>query len=137
MVAPMSTPSHIGTLDYLVEVAKDWTVNSFAQARDSDFAFTAHRFVLDDHTVRRRAIRRGSREASNPLQAVGRPRQPIAWARGEVATFLVDTQSGAVDFEQEVVEILAVEGDDVLAETAVVVRILGLPPCLGPFSAVA
>jgi hypothetical protein len=133
----MSPPPRLGTLDYLVEVAKDWSVSRFAEAQDSDFAFAAQRFVLDRHTVRRRAIPRRSREASNPLQTVGRPRHPIAWARGEVATFLADTESGAVEFQQEIVEVLAVEGDEVLAEFALVIRIPGLPPCLGRFSAAA
>jgi len=39
-----------------------------------------------------------------------------------------------VQYEQEIVEILALDDSDVLAECAFVVRIEGCPPCLGPFS---
>jgi hypothetical protein len=131
----MSTPPSIGTLDYLVEVAKDWTLSRFAEAQDSDFAFAARRFEFDGHTVRHSRVSPRSREASAPLQTVDQGSQPIAWARREVATFLADTESGVVAFEQEIVEILAVEGDDVVSEAAPVVRIPGLPPCLGRFSA--
>jgi hypothetical protein len=38
-----------------------------------------------------------------------------------------------VQYEQEIIEILALDDADVLAECAFVVRIEGLPPCLGPF----
>jgi hypothetical protein len=40
----------------------------------------------------------------------------------------------SVAYKQEIVEIIGVEEDDVVAEAAmVVVRIPGLPPCLGRF----
>jgi len=50
-----------------------------------------------------------------------------------VITVLADSEGGTVQYEQEVVEILAMDDSDVLAEFAFVVRICGLPPCLGPF----
>jgi hypothetical protein len=37
-----------------------------------------------------------------------------------------------VEFEQEMVEILAMDGDTVLGEAATAIRIPGLAPCLGP-----
>jgi hypothetical protein len=46
---------------------------------------------------------------------------------------LADCESGTKQYEQEVVEILAMEEDEVLAECAHVVRVEGFPPCLGPF----
>jgi hypothetical protein len=46
---------------------------------------------------------------------------------------LADSRSGTVEFEQEMVEILAMDGETVLAEAAAVIRIPGLAPCLGPF----
>ena len=48
-------------------------------------------------------------------------------------TLLADSDTGTVEFEQEMIEILAMEGETVLAEAAAVIRIPGLPPCLGPF----
>ncbi|MBV9006981.1 MAG: hypothetical protein JO181_20100 [Solirubrobacterales bacterium] len=60
---------------------------------------------------------------------------PTAWSHGTVVTLLVDSGSRTSAVEQEVVEILAVDGDLVLAEAAVVIRIPGLPPCLGAFGA--
>ncbi|MBV8990782.1 MAG: hypothetical protein JO372_19700 [Solirubrobacterales bacterium] len=52
-----------------------------------------------------------------------------------MVTVLADLESTTVAVEQEVVEVLAVDGDVVLAEAAAVVRIPGLPPCLGAFEA--
>jgi hypothetical protein len=128
----MST-QRLATLDYLVEVAKDWTLSCFTAAEDSDFVFTPHRFWLEDHTVRRRRIPRRSREAINPLETVGGDHPAVVWARSDVITVLVDAESGTVDFEQEIVELLGVEEDDIVAEAAPVVRIPGFPPCLGAF----
>src|SRR3954463_2629852 len=99
----MNAPQRLSTLDYLVEVAKDWTLSRFAAAENSDFAIAPHRFELDGHTVRRSGIPRRSREAASPLQAVGRPAHPIAWARSEVVTFLADTEYDTVEFQQEIV----------------------------------
>jgi hypothetical protein len=62
----MSTPQRLATLDYLAEVAKDWTISSFAAAGNSDFVLVPHRFELDGRTVRRRRTPRRSREAANP-----------------------------------------------------------------------
>jgi pimeloyl-ACP methyl ester carboxylesterase len=59
----------------------------------------------------------------------GRPRKPMAWARSETATLFADFTSGSVAYEQEIVEILGVEEDDLVAEAACVVRIGDLPPC--------
>jgi hypothetical protein len=43
------------------------------------------------------------------------------------------TDAGTVRFEQEIVEVLAIDGDELLAEAALVARVPGLPPCLGRF----
>jgi hypothetical protein len=129
----MSTPPRLVTLEYLTEVAKDWAVSSFAAAEDSDFVLIPHRFELDGPTVRRSRLSPDSKEASNPLAAVGRPRRPVAWARSDTVTLLADSESGPVQFEQEVVEVLAVDEDDVLADAAFVVRFPDFPPCLGAF----
>jgi hypothetical protein len=125
--------SRVSTLDYLVEVAKDWAFGAFAAAEDSDFVLVPHRFELDAHIVRRHRLSRRSREAVNPLRAVGRPADAMTWARAQVVTLLADCDSGSVEYEQEVVEILGVEEDDVVAAAACVIRIPGLPPCLGPW----
>jgi hypothetical protein len=130
----MDAPQPVASIEYLAEVAKDWALSLFAAAESSDFVLAPCRFELDGHTVRRCRIPRRSPEARNPLQTVGRTRQAVAWARSDVVTLLADTRSGTVEFQQEVVEILAVEQDDVLAEAAFVVRIPGFPPCLGRFS---
>lgn len=124
----MSTPPRLATLDYLAEVAKDWALSSFAAAEDSTFVLTPHRFELDGHTVRRRRLSTRSREASGPLAAVRRVRDPVAWARSDIVTLLADSESGSVEYQQEIVEILGAEEDDVLAEAAFVIRIPGFPP---------
>jgi hypothetical protein len=46
---------------------------------------------------------------------------------------LADSHTGTVEVEQEMVEILAMDGEAVLGEAATVIRISGLAPCLGPF----
>jgi hypothetical protein len=131
----MSTPRHLWTLDYLAEVAKDWALSSFAMAEHDDFALVHHRFELDGHTVRRRRIPRRSQEAADPLQAIRRTCRPVAWARSDVVTLLADCDSGTVEYEQEIVEVLAVdELGEIVVEAAFVVRIPGFPPCLGSFS---
>jgi len=50
---------------------------------------------------------------------------------------LIDTQTGTVGYEQEIVEVLAVDGSELLAEAAFVARAPGLPPCLGRFRPVS
>src|SRR4051812_46601094 len=131
----MNSPQRLATLDYLFEVAKDWTTSHFAGAENSDFVFAAHRFELEDHTVQRRRLPRRSREANDPLSAIGRPPRPVVWARTETVPLLMETASGPLQFEQEMVEILGTDGDDVIAEAAFIVRIPGLLPCLGRFGA--
>ena len=125
--------SRAGTVEYLLEVAKDWTCACFAAAQTSDFTLAPHRFELRGAAVRRQAISSGSREGESPLEAVRRARQPTAWAHCTVVTLLADSESGTDQYDQEVVEILALEDAEVVAECAFVVRIAGLDPCLGPF----
>jgi hypothetical protein len=127
----MSFLPDLNTLGYLTEVAKDWVTSSFAAAEDSDFVLAPHRFELAGSTVRRLSLPAGSPEATdpwaNPVDGA------VAWARSEKVTLLVDTGDETVAVEQEIIEILALDGDDVLAEAASVVRITDLPPCLGRF----
>lgn len=125
----MSASPRLSTLLYLAEVARDWVVSSFAAAEDGDFALVPHRFELDGHTVRRRPVR----EATHPLESLERPRAPVAWAWTDVVTRSLDVDGERVDLEQEIVEIVGTEDEDIVAEAALVVRIPGVPPCLGPF----
>jgi hypothetical protein len=55
------------------------------------------------------------------------------WSHSTVVTLLADAGADTLEFEQEVIEILAMEGEAVLAEAAAVVRVPGLGVCLGPF----
>ncbi len=48
-------------------------------------------------------------------------------------TLLLDSDSETVAIQQEVIEILAIDGDEIAAEAACVVRITDFPPCLGRF----
>ena len=123
----------VGTLEYLVEVAKDWTRARFAAAQTTDFALPPHRFELLGVAVRRRRVSPDSLEGQSPFDAVREARHPTAWAHATILTLLADSELGTDQYDQEVVEILAMEGTDVLVECAFVVRIAGLPPCLGPF----
>jgi hypothetical protein len=127
----MSSPPDLNTLGYLTEVAKDWVTSSFAATEDSDFVLAPHRFELTGSTVRRRSLPPGCPEATdpwaNPVDGA------VAWAHSERAILLVDAGDETFAVEQEIVESLAVDGDDVLAEAACVVRVTDLPPCLGPF----
>jgi hypothetical protein len=122
-------------IDYLVEIAKEWTVSCFASARSSQFMLAPHRFELTETGVRRRHVKPSSVEAESPLDAVVDVSHPTAWSHGTVVTLLVDSGPATSAVEQEVVEILAVDGEVVLAESAAVIRIPGLPPCLGAFGA--
>jgi hypothetical protein len=126
-------PSRLRTLEYVVEVAKDWTIAGFAAAQTSDFALAPHRFELLGAAVQRRALSASSIEAQSPLDAVRRARRPTAWAHSTVVTTLADTETGTIQYEHEVVEIVAMHDEEVVAECASVVRIEGFPPCLGPF----
>ncbi len=126
-------PSRVATIEYVVEVAKDWTLATFVAAESSEFVLLPHRFELCGTAVRRYAVSLNSPEARSPFDAVRRTQRPTAWSHSAVLTVLADSETGTVEFEQEVVEILAMDGDDVLAEAASVIRISGLPPCLGPF----
>jgi hypothetical protein len=128
----------VAVLDYLAEVAKDWVASSFAAAEDSDFVLAPQRFQFIGSTVRRGEVPRRSREAADPLASAGSAQPPTVWARSDTVTLLADsTDGGSVAYEQEIVEIVGVEEDDVLAEAATVVRIPALPPCLGRFGTVA
>jgi hypothetical protein len=126
----MSSPPDLNTLGYLTEVAKDWVTSSFAATQDSDFVLAPHRFELTGSTVRRRSLPADCPAAdpwANPVDGA------VAWAHSEKVTLLVDAGDETVAVEQEIIEILAVDGDDVLAEAASVVRITDLPPLLGRF----
>jgi hypothetical protein len=123
----------LGTLEYVVEVAKDWTTARFAQAQTADFALRPHRFELFGAAVQRRAISPLSLEGQSPFDAVQWAEHPTAWTHGTVLTMLADSESETAQYDQESVEILAMEGNEVLVECAFVIRVGGLPPCLGPF----
>ena len=133
MTGKSGTPLRVATAEYLVEVAKDWTVACFAAAENSEFVLRPHRFALSGAGVRRHALAPDSPEAASPLDAVRRAPAPTAWSHSTLVTLLADSDTGTVEFEQEMVEILAMEGETVLAEAATVIRIPGFSPCLGPF----
>lgn len=124
-------------IDYLVEIAKDWTTSCFASAQRNGFKLAPHRFELTGTGVRRCRVKPGSLEAISPLDAAADVAQPTAWTHATAITLLVDLDATTTAVEQEVVEILALDGHVVLAEAAAVVRIPGLPPCLGAFGAPA
>jgi hypothetical protein len=127
-------PPDVGTLQYVVEVAKDWTHARFAAAQTADFVLPPHRFEFLGAAVCRSSVSRGSLEGQSPFDAVRRAPHPTAWTHGTILTMLADSEAGtASQYEQEAVEILAMEGTEVLVECAFVVRTAGLPPCLGPF----
>ena len=102
-------------------------------AQTDDFTLPPHRFELFGAAVHHRAVPPASLEAQSPFDAVPRVGHPTAWTHGTVLTLLADSAAGTAQYDQEAVEILAMEGTDVLVECAFVVRIIGLPPCLGPF----
>ncbi len=133
MASKSGMPSPLATLEYVVEVAKDWTLARFAAAQRSEFVLGAHRFELCGTAIRRHPIAPGTPEASSPFDAIRRVDRPTVWAHNAVAIVLADSETGTLAFEEEVVEILAMEDDDVFADAASVIRISGLPPCLGPF----
>jgi hypothetical protein len=120
-------------VECLVAVAKDWTRARFAAEPNSEFVLTAHRFELCEAGFRRVALPAGSAEATCPLDAVTEVSTPTVWSHSTVVTLLAESDSGTLEFEQEVIEILAIEGETVLAEAAAAIRIPGLGVCLGPF----
>jgi hypothetical protein len=126
-------PTDVRALEHVVEVAKHWTLARFSVAQTTDFALAPHRFELCGGAVRRHAVPPQSPEGQSPFDAVHRSKRPTAWAHSAVLTVLADSDAGTVEYEQEVVEILAMDDSEVFAEFAYVIRICGLPPCLGPF----
>jgi hypothetical protein len=54
---------------------------------------------------------------------VARVTTPTVWSHSAIVTVLADSEDDTLEFEQEVVEILAMDGDAVLAEAAVVIRV--------------
>ena len=133
MTGRSGTPPRIATIEYLVEVAKDWTLARFAAAEHSEFILVPHRFELWGARVRRHALRPESREAASPFDAIPRASRPTVWSHSTLVTLLADSLTGTVEFDQEMIEILAMDGEMVLAEAAPVIRTPGLAPCLGPF----
>lgn len=133
MTGRSGTPPRIATIEYLVEVAKDWTLARFAAAQSTEFVLVPHRFELLGARVRRHALAPDSDEAASPFDAIRRAQTPTVWSHSTLATLLADSETGTVEFEQEMVEILAMDGETVLAESAAVIRIPGLAPCLGAF----
>jgi hypothetical protein len=127
------TSQGIATVEYLVAVAKDWTRARFAAAQSSQFVFAAHRFEPSGAGFRRVALPVGSPEAVCPCAAVTRAARPTVWAHSTVVSLLAESDAGTLEFEQEMIEILGMEGEAVLAEAAAVLRIPGLGVCLGPF----
>ncbi len=123
----------LASLEYVLEVAKDWTVARFAAAQDSEFILASHRFELHDHGVIHSMIATDSAEGRSPLDAVNSVVLPTAWTHSTLVTVLYDTEDGPVAREQEAIEILAMDDCEVLAEVAFIVRILDVPPCLGRF----
>ena len=123
----------LASLEYVLEVAKDWTVARFADAQDSAFVLASHRFELHDHGVIHSMLATDSAEGRSPLDALNSVEQPTAWTHSTVVTVLYDTEDGPIAREQEAVEVLAMDDRDVLAEVAFIVRILDMPPCLGRF----
>lgn len=126
-------PTDTRTVEALVATVKEWTLARFAAAESSEFVLPTHRFDLHEMRVRRCALEPGSAEATSPLDAVARVPTPTAWSHTTLVTLLVDSEAGTVAYQQEMVEILAMDGEVVLLEAAVVIRIPGLAPCLGPF----
>jgi hypothetical protein len=127
------TPPLLGTLDYLVEEAKDWARYRFAVAKRNDFTLTPCRFDFHWGKVRRRRVQPRSSEAQSPLTVAKQISRPTAWCRADVTLVITDTEAETVAYEQEIVEVLAIDGDELLAEAAFVARVPGLPPCLGRF----
>jgi hypothetical protein len=133
MSGSSGAPSGIAAIEYLVDVAKGWTQARIAAATGSEFVLAAHRFELTADGFRRVALPENSREANGPLDAVPRVSTPTVWSHSTVVTVLADSGADTLEFDQEVIEILAMDGDAVLAEAAEVVRVHGLGVCLGPF----
>jgi hypothetical protein len=127
------TPPCLATIAYLVEVAKDWTLARFATAEHSEFSLAPHRFELWGARVRRYPLPPASHEATSPVDAIPRVPRPTVWSHSTLVTLLADSDTGTLAFEQEMIEILAMDDETVLAEAATVIRIPGLAPCLGPF----
>jgi hypothetical protein len=121
------------TVEHLVAVAKEWTLARFAAEQSSGFVLPAHRFEPGTG-FRRSALAEGCAEANGPCDVVARVSTPTVWSHSAIVTVLADADEDTLEFEQEVVEILAMDGEAVLAEAAAVIRIPGLGVCLGPFN---
>lgn len=111
MPSRSGTTSGAATLEYLVGVAKEWTRARFAAAESSRFVFIAHRFEPAEAGFSRVALAAGCAEARGPCDAVTRVPTPTVWAHGTVVTVLADTAADTIAFEQEVIEILAMDGE--------------------------
>ena len=123
----------LASLEYVLEVAKDWTVARFAAAQDSEFILEPRRFELHDHGIVHSMIATGSAEGRSPIDAIDAVEQTTAWTHSTVVTVLYDTEDGPVAREQEAIGVLAMDEREVLAEVAFIVRIRDVPPCLGRF----
>ena len=128
-----AAPSSVSEAAYLLQVAKDWTISTFAAAQGSEFALAPHRFELDGTSVRRSPLRPESPEAVSPLEADAPSPNPVAWSHRALVTVLVDHDAETSAVDQEVAEVIAVDGAVVLAQAAPVVRVSGLGVCLGRF----
>jgi hypothetical protein len=121
------------TVEHLVAVAKEWTLARFAAAQSSRFVLSAQRFEPAETGFRRFPLAERCAEAAGPCDVVARVTTPTVWSHTAIVTVLADSEQDTLEFEQEVIEILAMDGDAVLAEAATVIRVPGLGVCLGPF----
>jgi hypothetical protein len=113
MSGKSGAPPPAPTVEYLVGVVKDWTQARFAATQSSKFVFAAHRFELTEDGFRRICLPEDSPEANDPLDAVPRVSTPTVWSHSTVVSVLTDSDAETLEFEQEVIEILAMEGDAV------------------------
>lgn len=125
--------AQLAAAGYLLNVAKDWAVGCFAAAQTSEFTLRPHRFELSGTHVRRLAISDDSGHPISPVETIEPSSDATAWSHTPSVTILVDHDSGTTAIDQEMVEVVAVDGDVVLAQAATVIRIPGLGVCLGPF----
>jgi hypothetical protein len=108
-------------------------VRAFTRYESSRFVCIAHRFESAEAGFSRVALAAGCAEARGPCDAVTGVPTPTVWAHSTVVTLLAGAATDTIAFEQEVIEILAMDGEAVLAEAAAVIRVPGVGVCLGPF----
>jgi hypothetical protein len=123
----------MSSINLVAEAAQEYATDCFASTADHDFRLSAAVFECCGGVIRR--VDYWSLPEEDVLHNECGADGYTAWVmNATVPAQMVDDDGDVHAFEHEVVEIFAIsDTGGLLIGEAAVVRVAGLPPCLGPF----